>query len=114
MPIPFGCVLAAYSDHFPFLLQGVPTALLSGMSTTPPGRGHGHTAADTAEKVSLLDLREAAALLARVILRLAGDDEFPLKHRSRDEVRALLDKEELLDVLKIEGANPFEDEPAGG
>ena len=105
--IPFCNNVTAYSDHFPFVLQGVPAATLGNMDSPFAGRGYGHTHADTTDKVALIDQREAAALLARVALRVANDDALPLRHRSPGEVKALLEAESILEVLDIEGANPF-------
>ncbi len=109
-PIPFGDIVFAYSDHFPFLLHGVPTANVGNLSNPFAGRGWGHTAADTPDKVSLVDQRESAALLARMILRVANDDEWPLQQRSREEVEALLEAEELIEILDIEDARSLDDE----
>ena len=63
-----------YSDHWPFLREGVPSLQLH--SEAPDGgergRGWGHTEADTLDKVDPRDVREhamATALLVRVLTR---------------------------------------------
>jgi len=95
-----------YSDHFHFMVAGVPICLLGNVGGTPKGRGYGHTAADTLDKVGRADLREAAALLARSLLRFANDRAWALPHKSTAEVRRILDRYELIDVMKAEGTLP--------
>ncbi|APW97436.1 aminopeptidase [Halobiforma lacisalsi AJ5] len=63
-----------FSDHWPFLRAGVPSLQLH---SDPPeggdrGRGWGHTAADTRDKVDPRNLREHAMLTALVTLEIAG------------------------------------------
>jgi hypothetical protein len=72
----------------------------------PKGRGWGHTAADTTDKVSRADLREAAALLARSLIRFAGERRWALRHKSKAGIRRILDRYELVDVLRTEGTLP--------
>jgi Zn-dependent M28 family amino/carboxypeptidase len=95
-----------YSDHFHFMVAGVPICLLGNVGGTPKGRGYGHTAADTLDKVGRADLREAAALLARSLLRFANGRAWALRHKSVAEVRRILDRYELIDVMKAEGTLP--------
>jgi aminopeptidase YwaD len=95
-----------YSDHFPFMVAGVPVCLLGNVGGAPRGRGYGHTAADTLDKVSRADLREAAALLACSLLRFANDRSWALRHKPPAEVRRILDRYELMDVMKTEGTLP--------
>ena len=106
--IGFGCRPNPYSDHFPFLAAGVPNCSLGSVGGAPAGRGYGHTAADTVDKVSRADLREAAALLARSLIRFANDPRWALPHKSKAQVRQMLDRFEILDVLKTEGNLPPE------
>ncbi|AXR80488.1 M28 family metallopeptidase [Natrarchaeobaculum sulfurireducens] len=61
-----------FSDHWPFLRAGVPAIQLH---SEPPegrerGRGWGHTAADTRDKVDPRNLREHAVLTARIACEL--------------------------------------------
>jgi len=78
----------SHSDHFPYALRGIPSATLSSPDdkSTLVGRGWGHTEADTLDKASLRGLQMAAVLTARLLLRVATDDAFPGRRRSRDEV----------------------------
>ncbi|MCB9418441.1 MAG: M28 family peptidase [Ardenticatenaceae bacterium] len=81
----------AHSDHYPFLMAGVPTGGIGSVGKKFSGRGYGHTKYDTLDKVTLTGLREAAVLAARLALRIASADEWPVSLRSQDEVTAVLD-----------------------
>lgn len=104
--IPFASRPNAYSDHFPFLVHGVPNCGLGSIGGAPAGRGYGHTAADTLDKVSRADLREAAALLARSLLRFANEAHWALGHKSRTEVLAMLERFDVIESLRTEGTLP--------
>ena len=86
--------LIAFSDHFPFFLEGVPTGgIQSGRSNTS-GRGYGHTAYDTVDKVEIKCLREASALAARLAMRIASAENWPVNKREKSEVQDLLNTPE--------------------
>ena len=80
----------AFSDHFPFLMEGVVTGSLGSVDTRL-GRGYGHTRYDTLDKVPLKPLREASALAARVALRVANEADWPVARRDKDAVAGLFD-----------------------
>ncbi len=82
----------AHSDHFPFLMAGIPTGGVGNLFPDLGGRGYGHTKYDTLDKVEMRSLREAAVLAARLALRLASTDEWPAQRRSQEAVRALFDQ----------------------
>jgi aminopeptidase YwaD len=78
MALPFGVEqsINAHSDHFPFLMAGIPTGGMGSVGGPPPtGRGYGHTRYDTLDKADLTSLREAAVLAARLALRMANAAE---------------------------------------
>jgi len=106
LEIPFSSRPMPYSDHFPFMAAGVPCCLLGDVGGGPKGRGWGHTAADTTDKVSRADLREAAALLARSLIRFANDRRWALRRKTTAEIRRILDRYELMDLMKTEGTLP--------
>ena len=82
----------AHSDHYPFLMAGAPTGGIGRVSKKKAGgRGYGHTRYDTLDKVNLTGLREAAVLSARLALRIASMEDWPVSRRSQDEVTAVLD-----------------------
>ncbi len=94
--------LNAHSDHFPFALRGIPNATLSSRDATAGmiGRGWGHTEADTLDKVTLRSMQLAAALAARLVIRLSEDEEFPGRQRTLEEVRQQLAEAGLLERVR--------------
>ncbi len=80
----------AFSDHFPFFMAGVPTGGMQAVRRSMEGRGYGHTRYDTLDKVSLTSLREAAAMAARLALRIASADDWPVSDRDPEVVTELL------------------------
>jgi Zn-dependent M28 family amino/carboxypeptidase len=86
-----GQSVSAFSDHFPFFMAGVPTGGMQTADQTLAGRGYGHTQHDTVDKVDLASLREASALAARLLLRIASEDDWPATRREGETVLALLD-----------------------
>lgn len=97
MALPFGVEqsINAHSDHFPFLMAGIPTGGIGSVGGPPPtGRGYAHTRYDTLDKAELTSLREASVLAAGLALRMANATEWPAKQRGREVVAALLDNPE--------------------
>ncbi len=96
------------SDNFPFLMEGIPAINLTRRGRDPYlGRGYGHTAADTLDKVSEVDLRESAMVAARLLLRAASHDGPLGRRRSQDEVRDMLISQGLEEPLKAQDKWPF-------
>lgn len=93
----------AHSDHYPFLLEGVPTGGLESVPKGTGGRGYGHTKHDTLDKVSVRELQDAALLAALLTVRLASlsEADWPSR-RSADEVKALLDRPEYTETADME------------
>jgi Zn-dependent M28 family amino/carboxypeptidase len=85
---------SAHSDHFPFFMAGVPTGSMQSAAESLEGRGYGHTRYDTVDKVELDDLRQAADLAARLALRIASEEDWPVARRDEEVVRELLDTPE--------------------
>ncbi|MEM7028466.1 MAG: M28 family peptidase [Chloroflexota bacterium] len=81
----------AFSDHFPFFKAGVPTGGMQQVKRSMTGRGYGHTRYDTLDKINITSLREASAMAARLALRIASVDPWPVAHRDPAEVDELLD-----------------------
>ncbi len=104
--------LVPYSDHFPFFLKGVPAAMAASWGGGS-GRGWGHTSADTVDKVSIGSLQAAAVFAARLLLRLGADEDAWPAQRTAEEVKALLLKEGLEEVMRLEGRWPFQEDTPG-
>jgi Zn-dependent M28 family amino/carboxypeptidase len=105
-------MLVPFSDQFPFTLEGVPSAFIAtGGSGT--GRGWGHTSADTLDKVDLRAIRNAAATVARLVVRTSGDVHtsgeagWPAQRRTPDETRDALKAQGVEPQLRLLGAWPF-------
>ncbi len=99
---PVGQRLSGFSDHFSYLLEGVPTGGLGDAEGPPPsGRGFGHTFWDTADKPQLADMRDAAAVASRLALRIANASAWPAESRSKEAVRQLLDNEPGLEQYRL-------------
>lgn len=82
----------AHSDHYPFLVAGVPTGGIGGVRRKAfGGRGYGHTRYDTLDKVEIKGLREAAVFAARLALRIAILADWPTQRRSPEAVAEVLD-----------------------
>ena len=82
----------AFSDHYPFLMAGVPTGGIGGVRRpSAGGRGYGHTRYDTLDKVPMRGLREAAVFAARLALRIAHHPAWPAQRRSAEAVADVLD-----------------------
>lgn len=99
--MPIGQKVHSYSDHFPFFLKGVPTSHMGDPTSAPSGRGFGHTAYDTLEKVELDNLRRASSIGARIALRCANIKNIPAKRRSLDEVQKIVDTDPGLEGYRI-------------
>ena len=109
MASPFGVEQSvnAHSDHYPFLMEGVPTGGIGNVgSKDRSGRGYGHTRYDTLDKAELRNLREASVLAARLAFRMALAEDWPASRRSQEAVAELLDnpdnKEESAFFAKLD------------
>jgi Iap family predicted aminopeptidase len=100
--------LNSHSDHFPFAVRGIPNGTLNARDTSAGmvGRGWGHTEADTLDKLSLRGLQMSAIIVARLVLAICQDDNFPATRRSEADVRQQLDEAGLLARLEAAGNFP--------
>lgn len=107
-PLHLSDRIVTASDNFPFFMAGVPAITMHarGMDRAL-GRGYGHTAMDTLDKVNERDMKECAMVAARVLLRLAGQAEPVGRHRTADEIRNLLVEQELEQSLRAQDKWPF-------
>jgi len=95
-----------YSDHFAFVLAGVPAGSLGHMGDAPR-KSYAHTPADTVDKVLPIELQVSSMATTRILLRLAQDCDWKPAHKSSDEVRALLEKSPFVDALRYQGQWPW-------
>ena len=99
--VPIGQKVHPYSDHFPFLLQGVASAHMGDPEAGPSGRGFGHTAYDTLDKVKLEDLRRGSSVGARLMLRVGAAADFPGQRRSAEVVREIAENDPGLEGYRV-------------
>ncbi|MBA4158718.1 MAG: M28 family peptidase [Gemmatimonadetes bacterium] len=91
-----------YSDHQPFLLEGIP--ILSMQSRLKEGAGRFyHSAGDTRDKIDEADLGEAAAAVAGLLWYLATAPDLPLPRWTPAETGRRLERMGLRDPLERGG-----------
>lgn len=101
LPFEVGQSLNAHSDHYPFMIAGVPTGSIGSVRLKKSGRGYGHTRYDTLDKVELRGLREAADLAARLVLRVAAAEEWPVQRRDPEAVKKALDRPDFQEEAEL-------------
>jgi hypothetical protein len=101
--IPISQGVSPYSDHWPFLLKGIPTATMGDPEEARRrgGRGYGHTMHDTVDKADLRVHRECVANSALAAVRILNTDEWPVKHRSQEEIERLVQDRGLRATLSL-------------
>lgn len=97
--------LGPHSDHWPFTKWGVP-GFHTTSKTPGSGRGWGHTAADTLDKVDRRNLAEQAILLTELAVELAGD-EVEIPHREPEAIAEQLEAEDKAEGMRIIGDWPY-------
>ena len=103
--------LSTSSDHFPFVMHGIPAGMVENEASPDSasglvGRGWGHTIADTVDKVRPATVQSAAAVTARLLLRLAEDERWPGRQRPPAAVEADLAASGRLAELRQSGRWP--------
>jgi aminopeptidase YwaD len=89
-----------FSDHFPFLMRGVPSAFLATKGTG--GRGWGHTLADTFEKVSAETLMRISMLTARLVLHTTQTSDWAVIKKSPEQISTMISKAHMKQLLEYE------------
>ena len=90
-------------DSFPFFLEGVPSISFFAIKPRPElGRGYGHTAADTIDKVDGFELMITTMIIGRLVWHLR-DYPYLASFLSKKEVLKLLTDKEIDISLKAQG-----------
>jgi hypothetical protein len=89
-------------------MQGIPALMMLARTENPAlGRGFGHTAADTLDKVAEVDLKASTMTVARMLARLADHNGSLGARKSRDEIRQILVDQDLERPLRAQDKWPF-------
>jgi aminopeptidase YwaD len=101
--LPLWSRVGPYSDHWPFLLQGVATATMGDPDEAArrSGRGFGHTKYDTVDKVDLRVMRECAANAAVAAFMILNDETWPYKQRTKEEIDKIVERAGILETVKL-------------
>jgi len=103
-PITLSPTMGPHSDHWSYTARGVPACWLH--SDTGPGRGWGHTAADTLDKLEPRTFREQAILATALAVELA-DGDLMIPHKPDAEIADALEAEGLAEGMKATGDWPY-------
>lgn len=96
------------TDSFPFFMQGIPTLHFTARTENPGmGRGFGHTAADTLDKVAEVDIKAAVMTVARMLARFANHDGSLGARKSREAIKQVLIEQDLERPLRAQDKWPF-------
>lgn len=96
------------SDNFPFFMAGIPAICMTARAENPAlGRGFGHTAADTLDKVSEVEVKAAVMTIARMLARLAEHEGSLGARRTPEQIRQILVEQNLEAALRAEGKWPW-------
>ncbi|WP_232700680.1 M28 family peptidase [Halobacterium wangiae] len=93
-------------DQWPLVRWGVPGYFVSGVREAE-GRGYGHTAADTLDKLDRRNVNEQAILLTELAVDLARE-ETEIPHRSEREVAESFREEGRVEGMKLVGDWPYD------
>ncbi|MFW6448388.1 MAG: M28 family peptidase [Halobacteriota archaeon] len=104
-PIEVSPELNPHSDHWPYVQWGVPGIHVMS-DTGEAGRGWGHTAADTIDKLDVRDLRAQAYLLTELVVDLTASDR-PLPRREPGAIAEQLEAEDLAEGMRLTGEWPY-------
>ncbi|MFB6311553.1 MAG: M28 family peptidase [Salinirussus sp.] len=105
-PIETSPVVNTHSDHWPFVQRGLPACMV-GHATDDDGRGWGHTAADTLDKVEARTLAETAILVTEFVATIA-DGPVETSRRDPAEIADALEEQNDAEGMRIAGDWPFE------
>jgi len=86
-------------------MQGVPTIYMHSEPSPRDiivGRGWGHTSADTMDKVDPRNLQEGAMVMARLLLRLANQEERIAEHTPLEDIVKHLEETGMRKTLEKE------------
>ena len=104
-PIDSPPELNPHSDHWPYVIEGVPGYHIRA-DTGDVGRGWGHTYADTLDKLAVRDLREQAVLLTELVVELTSEDT-TVTRRPPEAIAEQLERENRAEGMRVIGDWPY-------
>ena len=101
--LPLWSRVGPYSDHWPFLLQGVATATMGDPDEAAKrgGRGFGHTKYDTVDKVDLRAMRECAGNAAVLAFKILNMDTWDYSQRTQREIDEIIDNAGIHETVRL-------------
>jgi len=101
--LPLWSRVGPYSDHWPFLLQGVATATMGDPDEAAKrgGRGFGHTKYDTVDKVDLRAMRECAGNAAVLAFKILNMDKWDYSQRTQREIDEIIDNAGIHETVRL-------------
>jgi len=101
--LPLWSRVGPYSDHWPFLLQGVATATMGDPDEAAKrgGRGFGHTKYDTVDKVDLRAMRECAGNAAVLAFKILNMDTWDYSQRTQREIDDIIDNAGIHETVRL-------------
>ena len=101
--LPLWARVGPYSDHWPFLLQGVATATMGDPDEAAKrgGRGFGHTKYDTVDKVDLRAMRECAGNAAVLAFKILNMDTWDYPQRTQREIDDIIDNAGIHETVRL-------------
>ena len=84
-------------------MEGIPTATMGDPEENQRrgGRGFGHTMYDTVDKVQVRSIRECVANSALAAVRLVNADNWPVNHRTPQEIDQLVEEQGYKEAAAI-------------
>lgn len=101
--LPLWARVGPYSDHWPFLLQGVATATMGDPDEAAKrgGRGFGHTKYDTVDKADLRVMRECAGNAAVLAFKILNMDTWDYPQRNQKEIDEIIDNAGIHETVRL-------------
>ncbi len=96
-----------HSDHWPYVRRGVPGVMILS-DTDGTGRGWGHTAADTIDKLDRRNLQEQSLFLTEFAVQ-AGQEKLSVPRREQSAIAAELESQQAAEGMRYIGSWPFAD-----
>lgn len=99
----FSATAGLYSDHQPFMLQGIPTGGADGSTLSREALNCYHADCDVFELVNEQQMKNTVRFCSMLVYGLANTNEIPVKRLSDAEVKQLMVDNNLEEALRLGG-----------